>query len=115
MEIAREKLIDMYKTMVRIRTFEERVFKEFTAGRIPGFVHLYSGEEAVATGACANLRPNDYITSTHRGHGHLIAKGGKTDRMMAELFGKKTGYNKGKGGSKGSLLFPVVRYKRHLV
>jgi len=99
MEIAREKLIDMYKTMVRIRVFEERVFKEFTAGHIPGFVHLYSGEEAVATGACANLRPDDYITSTHRGHGHLIAKGGRTDRMMAELFGKKTGYNKGKGGS----------------
>jgi len=99
MAIEKEKLIDMYRVMVRIRTFEERVFKEFTAGHIPGFVHLYSGEEAVATGACANLRPDDYITSTHRGHGHLIAKGGKTDRMMAELFGKKTGYNKGKGGS----------------
>ena len=99
MAIAKEKLIDMYRTMVRIRTFEERVFKEFTAGNIPGFVHLYSGEEAVATGACANLRPDDYITSTHRGHGHLIAKGGKTDKMMAELYGKKTGYNKGKGGS----------------
>ena len=99
MAIEKGKLMDMYKTMVRIRTFEERVFKEFTAGNIPGFVHLYSGEEAVATGACANLRPDDYITSTHRGHGHLIAKGGKTDRMMAELYGKKTGYNKGKGGS----------------
>ena len=99
MAIAKEKLIDMFRTMVRIRTFEERVFKEFTAGNIPGFVHLYTGEEAVATGACANLRPDDYITSTHRGHGHLIAKGGKTDKMMAELYGKKTGYNKGKGGS----------------
>ncbi|MBA7501227.1 Acetoin:2,6-dichlorophenolindophenol oxidoreductase subunit alpha [subsurface metagenome] len=99
MAIEKGKLIDMYKTMVRIRAFEERVFKEFTAGNIPGFVHLYSGEEAIATGACANLRPDDYITSTHRGHGHLIAKGGKTDRMMAELYGKKTGYNKGKGGS----------------
>jgi len=84
---------------VRIRTFEERVRKEFAMGNIPGFVHLYSGEEAVATGACASLRPDDYITSTHRGHGHLIAKGGKTDRMMAELYGKKTGYCKGKGGS----------------
>jgi pyruvate dehydrogenase E1 component alpha subunit len=99
MAIKREKLIDMYRVMVRIRTFEERVAKEFAAGKIPGAAHLYAGEEAVATGACANLRPDDYITSTHRGHGHLIAKGGKTDRMMAELYGKKNGYNKGKGGS----------------
>jgi TPP-dependent pyruvate/acetoin dehydrogenase alpha subunit len=99
MDIEKEKLIELYQVMVRIRTFEERVAKEFEMGNIPGFVHLYVGEEAVATGACANLRPDDYITSTHRGHGHLIAKGGKTDRMMAELYGKKTGYNKGKGGS----------------
>ncbi len=99
MAIEKEKLIDMYRVMVRIRTFEDRVFKEFAAGNIPGFVHLYAGEEAIAAGACANLRPDDYITSTHRGHGHLIAKGGKTDRMMAELYGKKTGYNRGKGGS----------------
>ena len=99
MAIEKEKLIDMYRVMVRIRTFENRVYKEFAAGNIPGFVHLYAGEEAIATGACANLRLDDYITSTHRGHGHLIAKGGKTDRMMAELYGKKTGYNKGKGGS----------------
>jgi TPP-dependent pyruvate/acetoin dehydrogenase alpha subunit len=99
MAIEKGKLIDMYRVMVRIRTFEERVVKEFAAGNIPGAAHLYAGEEAVATGACANLRPDDYITSTHRGHGHLIAKGGKTDCMMAELYGKKTGYNKGKGGS----------------
>ena len=99
MDIGKEKLIDMYRKMVRIRTFEERVVKEFGAGKIPGFVHVYSGEEASAVGTCAVLKPDDYITSTHRGHGHLIAKGGKTDRMMAELFGKKTGYNKGKGGS----------------
>jgi len=99
MAIAKEKLIDMYRVMVRIRAFEERAHKEFAAGQIPGFVHLYAGEEATATGACANLKPDDYITSTHRGHGHLIAKGGKTDRMIAELYGKKTGYNKGKGGS----------------
>jgi pyruvate dehydrogenase E1 component alpha subunit len=99
MPLAKEKLIEMYRVMVRIRSFEERVIKEFAAGHIPGAAHLYAGEEAVATGACANLRPEDYITSTHRGHGHLIAKGGKTDRMMAELYGKKTGYNKGKGGS----------------
>ena len=99
MAIEKEKLIDMYRVMVRIRTFEERACKEFAAGNIGGALHLYTGEEAIATGACANLRTDDYITSTHRGHGHLIAKGGKTDKMMAELFGKKTGYNKGKGGS----------------
>ena len=99
MPIEKEKLIDMLKTMIRIRRFEERVVEKFAAGEIPGFVHSYIGEEAVATGACANLRPDDYITSTHRGHGHVIAKGGKTDRMMAELYGKKTGYCKGKGGS----------------
>lgn len=99
MTLRNEVMLKIYCTMVRIRTFEERVYKEFKAGNIPGFVHLYTGEEAIAAGVCANLRPDDYITSTHRGHGHLIAKGGQTDRMMAELFGKKTGYNKGKGGS----------------
>jgi TPP-dependent pyruvate/acetoin dehydrogenase alpha subunit len=99
MAIKKEKLIDMYRVMLRIRVFEDRVYKEFAAGHIGGFVHLYAGEEAIATGACATLRTDDYITSTHRGHGHVIAKGGKTDRMMAELYGKKTGYNKGKGGS----------------
>jgi pyruvate dehydrogenase E1 component alpha subunit len=99
MAIAKEKLMDMYRTMVRIRRFEERVAREFADGKIPGSVHCYIGEEAVATGAIANQRADDYILSTHRGHGHLIAKGGQTDRMMAELFNKKTGYNKGKGGS----------------
>ena len=99
MDLGKDKLIEIYRHMVRIRVFEERVAKEFAAGNIPGFVHLYSGEEASAVGACSALRTDDYITSTHRGHGHLIAKGGKTDRMMAELYGKKTGYNNGKGGS----------------
>jgi len=99
MQISNQKLMEMYSIMVRIRLFEERVSKEFAAGNIPGFVHVYLGEEAVATGACANLRTDDYITSTHRGHGHLIAKGGHTDLMMAELFGRKTGYCHGKGGS----------------
>lgn len=99
MHIEKEKLIEMYRTMVRIREFEERVSKEFAAGNIPGFVHIYTGEEAVATGVCANLRKDDYITSTHRGHGHLIAKGGRTDLMMAELYGRRTGYCRGKGGS----------------
>lgn len=99
MAIDKERLVAMYRTMVRIRAFEERVSKEFAVGNIPGHAHLYTGEEAVATGACANLRPDDYVVSTHRGHGHLIAKGGKTDRMMSEIFGKQTGYCKGKGGT----------------
>ncbi len=95
----KELLRQMYRLMVRIRTFDERVLKEFAAGTIPGAAHLYSGQEAVAVGACATLRPDDFITSTHRGHGHLIAKGARTDLMMAEIYGRKTGYNKGKGGS----------------
>ena len=99
MELTNEQLIKMYVTMNKIRTFENRVAELFADGKIPGFVHLYVGEEAVATGVCANLTDNDYITSTHRGHGHLIAKGGDIKQMMAELFGKKTGYCKGKGGS----------------
>ncbi len=99
MEIDKAKLLAMYKSMVRIRAFEKRASKEFALGNIPGHIHLSVGQEAVAVGACANLVDGDYITSTHRGHGHVIAKGAKTDRMMAELFGKKDGYNKGKGGS----------------
>jgi pyruvate dehydrogenase E1 component alpha subunit len=99
MSLTNEKMIEMYSNMVQIRMFEERVAELFGAGKIPGFVHLYVGEEAVATGVCASLRPTDYITSTHRGHGHLISKGGDIKLMMAELFGKKTGYCKGKGGS----------------
>lgn len=99
MSIPKEKLIQLYTTMAKIRFFEERVAQEFAAGKIAGFVHLYIGEEAVATGVCAALAEKDYITSTHRGHGHLIAKGGDIKLMMAELYGKKTGYCKGKGGS----------------
>ncbi|MCB2145816.1 MAG: thiamine pyrophosphate-dependent dehydrogenase E1 component subunit alpha [Deltaproteobacteria bacterium] len=99
MSIDKEKMIQMFATMTRIRQFETKLQEFFAAGKIPGFVHLYIGEEAVATGACATLRDQDYITSTHRGHGHLIAKGGDLKRMMAEIFGKRTGYCKGKGGS----------------
>ena len=99
MELTKDQLLGFYRTMVRIRTFEMRASELFAAGTIPGFVHLYAGEEAVATGVCANLTDRDYITSTHRGHGHVIAKGGKLDLMMAELFGKATGYCNGKGGS----------------
>ncbi|MGD0152289.1 MAG: thiamine pyrophosphate-dependent dehydrogenase E1 component subunit alpha [Thermacetogeniaceae bacterium] len=99
MEPTKDQLLSIFKTMTTIRTFELKAVDLFAAGKLPGFVHLYLGEEAVATGVCANLTIKDYITSTHRGHGHLIAKGGKIDLMMAELFGKKTGYCKGKGGS----------------
>ena len=91
--------VDLFRTMLRIRLFEEKVGDLFTADRLHGAVHLCLGQEAVAAGACAALRPDDYITSTHRGHGHCIAKGGRLDLMMAELFGKATGYCKGKGGS----------------
>ncbi|SCM78801.1 Acetoin:2,6-dichlorophenolindophenol oxidoreductase subunit alpha [uncultured Sporomusa sp.] len=99
MEFSQEKLLGMYETMLTIRAFESKAVDLFADNKLPGFVHLYLGEEAVATGVCANLTDKDFITSTHRGHGHLIAKGGKVDLMMAELFGKATGYCKGKGGS----------------
>lgn len=92
-------LCRFYRTMVTIRFFEQAVEKHFLAGDIPGFVHLYIGEEAIATGVCANLTEDDYIASTHRGHGHCIGKGADVNKMMAELFGKRTGYCKGKGGS----------------
>jgi TPP-dependent pyruvate/acetoin dehydrogenase alpha subunit len=99
MDLSEGKLVAMLESMVRIRYFEDRVKDLFAAGEIPGFVHLYIGEEAVAVGTCAALNQDDYITSTHRGHGHLIAKGGDLRLMMAELFGKATGYCHGKGGS----------------
>jgi pyruvate dehydrogenase E1 component alpha subunit len=99
MSLSKEIMVAMFKTMNRIRLFETKLQEFFAAGRIPGFVHLYIGEEAVATGACASLTDTDSITSTHRGHGHLIAKGGNLKLMMAEIFGKSSGYCKGKGGS----------------
>ena len=99
MNLDGEKMIELYRTMLRIRRFEEKVVDLYARQLIPGIVHLYIGEEAVATGVCANLRKDDYITSTHRGHGHCIAKGGELRFMMAELFGKTTGYCHGKGGS----------------
>ena len=91
--------IALLKTMIRIRAFEERVRDLFAAGRLPGFVHLSIGQEAVAAGACGALRSDDYVLSTHRGHGHLVAKGADTSKMMAELYAKRTGSCKGKGGS----------------
>lgn len=94
-------LVEMYKNMVRIRKFEEAVHKSYSEGRIttPGLLHLYIGEEAVAVGACSTLRNDDYIVSTHRGHGHCLAKGGNMQKMMAEIWGRETGYCRGKGGS----------------
>ena len=99
MELDKDKLRWMYRTMMSIRRFEERVKEEFAKGRIPGFVHLYAGEEAIATGVMAALRSSDKVTSTHRGHGHCIAKECDINGMMAEIFGKSTGLCKGKGGS----------------
>jgi pyruvate dehydrogenase E1 component alpha subunit len=99
LDLTNEKIIEMYKVIKRIREFETNASRLFAEGSIPGFVHLYLGEEAVATGVCSSMNEDDYITSTHRGHGHIIAKGGDTKYMMAELFGKETGYCKGKGGS----------------
>ncbi len=92
-------MIEMYRKMLQIRRFEERAFELYSQNLIPGTIHTYIGEEAVAVGVCSNLRKDDYITSTHRGHGHCIAKGARLDRIMAEIFGKETGYCKGKGGS----------------
>ena len=97
-EIGTAKLKEIYTTMVRIRFFEERAMSEYRKG-LPGFIHPSVGQEAIPAGVCAFLREDDYIISTHRGHGDIIAKGARLDRMMAELFAKETGYCKGKGGS----------------
>lgn len=99
MSLTKEKIIDYYTTMKKIRLFEEKVAELFAAGKLPGFVHLYAGEEAIGVGICAHLTDRDYITSTHRGHGHCIAKGVDINAMMAEVYGKATGACKGKGGS----------------
>jgi len=97
--VEKTKLIEMYRRMLQIRFFEEKVFELYGKNLVPGTIHLYAGEEAVAVGVCTNLRRDDYITSTHRGHGHCIAKGADLGKVMAEILGKKTGYCKGKGGS----------------
>jgi pyruvate dehydrogenase E1 component alpha subunit len=91
--------LDMYRSMLRIRLFEEHVNDLYRSAKMPGLAHLYIGEEAVAVGVCSALREDDYITSTHRGHGHCLAKGAQVDRMFAELLGKEAGYCRGKGGS----------------
>lgn len=98
LDVEKERVLRMYETMLKIRTFETRE-KDLIATEQEGFAHSYVGEEAIAVGVCAALNPDDYITSTHRGHGHLIAKGGDMGKMMAELYGKETGYCGGKSGS----------------
>ena len=99
MELSRDVQMDLHRRMVRIRLFEEAAGRLAESAKLPGFLHLYVGQEAVASGVCAALNDDDHITSTHRGHGHLVAKGGDFKRMMAELMAKSTGYCKGKGGS----------------
>jgi acetoin:2,6-dichlorophenolindophenol oxidoreductase subunit alpha len=98
-ELSKEELLDAYRTMRTIREFEERLHEEFATGEIPGFVHLYAGEEAIAAGVCAHLNEDDYVASTHRGHGHAIAKGCDVKAMMKEIYGKADGLCHGKGGS----------------
>ena len=99
MTLEPQQFLTMYRQMATIRAFDNRAVEEFHAGNIPGVVHTYLGQEAIAVGVCTALRRDDKIVSTHRGHGHTIAKGAGLERMMAELFGRSTGYCKGKGGS----------------
>jgi acetoin:2,6-dichlorophenolindophenol oxidoreductase subunit alpha len=94
-----EQWLHVYEQMLKIRIFEEHVNELYTSAKMPGLAHLYTGQEAVAVGVCEALRTDDYITSTHRGHGHCLAKGAAVDRMFAELLGKEPGYCRGKGGS----------------
>src|SRR5687767_1314957 len=96
-DLTKDRVLDFYRTMRTIREFEERLHLEFATGEIPGFVHLYAGEEAIAAGVCAHLGPDDYIASTHRGHGHAIAKGCDVKGMMKEIYGKADGLCHGKG------------------
>ena len=99
MQLSREQLLKAYRQMKTIREFEDRLHEEIPKGLIPGFTHLYSGQEAIAVGVCENLNDSDAITSTHRGHGHCIAKGCDVKGMMAEIYGRATGLCGGKGGS----------------
>ena len=98
-DVTKEQVLEAYRVMRTIREFEERLHREFATGEIPGFVHLYAGEEAIAAGVIGHLGPDDYVASTHRGHGHAIAKGCDVKGMMAEIYGKATGICRGKGGS----------------
>ncbi len=98
-DVDREDWLHMYEQMFKIRTFEEHVNELYQSAKMPGLAHLYIGEEAIAVGVCEALRRDDYITSTHRGHGHCLAKGATVDKMFCELLGKEPGYCRGKGGS----------------
>ena len=98
-QLTRDQALQVLRTMFRIRHFESQVVELYKSGKIRGLAHVYLGEEAVAAGVCSELHKEDYITSTHRGHGHCIAKGGELSRMMAELLGRWDGYCHGKGGS----------------
>lgn len=97
--ISKEKLVGMYQAMYRIRAFEENANELYLSAKMPGLTHMYTGQEAVAVGMCSALKPSDYITSTHRGHGHCLAKGANLKEMFCELLGKVEGYCRGKGGS----------------
>jgi pyruvate dehydrogenase E1 component alpha subunit len=97
--LSRDQALQFYRRMLKIRLFEEQVNQLYLGAKMPGLAHLYSGQEAIAVGVCETLRRDDYITSTHRGHGHCIAKGASMDKMFAELLGKAPGYCRGKGGS----------------
>ena len=97
--LSRDQALHFYRQMLKIRLFEEQVNQLYLGAKMPGLAHLYIGQEAVAVGVCEALRRDDYITSTHRGHGHCLAKGASVDRMFAELLGKEAGYCRGKGGS----------------
>src|SRR5205085_3048942 len=99
LETEQVRWLSIYEQMLKIRIFEEHVNQLYTSARMPGLAHLYIGEEAIAVGLCAALRHDDYVTSTHRGHGHCLAKGAAVDRMFAELLGKEAGYCGGRGGS----------------
>lgn len=99
MDLSRDMLVGVYRRMRTIRSFEEKLHELVSAGKIGGFMHLYAGQEAIAVGVCTNLSDEDQVSSTHRGHGHCIAKGVDVNAMMAELFGRATGTNRGKGGS----------------
>ncbi|MGH8169904.1 MAG: thiamine pyrophosphate-dependent enzyme, partial [Steroidobacteraceae bacterium] len=99
MPLEKSRLLDAYRRMKTIREFEERLHVEIATGEIPGFTHLYAGQEAVAAGICTDLTDQDYIVSTHRGHGHCIAKGCDITGMMKEIYGRSDGLCKGKGGS----------------
>jgi acetoin:2,6-dichlorophenolindophenol oxidoreductase subunit alpha len=107
LDLSPKTLVELYTTMLTIRRFEERVAQEVYAGKVPGFVHSYIGQEAIAAGVCIHLTRQDRIVSNHRGHGHCISKGADMKKMMAEIYGKRTGYCKGKGGSMHIAYFSI--------